>query len=180
MDEVILEEWAYVQESVKAASSQKVQLPGVNVQDELRQPVGFRNATSNDHDFQMLVNMRQKHQTKQAAVGVRTRNITSIADKTAEIHCSLICQFHAALKEGQDSLEAGTAGLECQRRWNCLPSGNAANTTVVAANTSKQVCCTVQLLSLCLLISIVRRQHAGNKFSQRHNFLILWSLLMLG
>ena len=59
----------------------------------------------------MLIDMRRKHQTKQAAAGVRTRNIKSVADNTAEMHCSIIREFHAVLKEGQDCEIGPTAGV---------------------------------------------------------------------
>ena len=142
MDEVISEEWAYIQESGKtaAASLQKLSVVSVQVQDELSRPVGFGNVKHGDYDFQMLINMRRKHQTKQAAAGVRTQNVTSIADKTAGIRHSVIRELHAALKEGQDCEVGPTAGVDRQTRWDCLPSGNTANAAVVAANASKQVC----------------------------------------
>ena len=96
MDDIISEEWAHIHKTSKALAGDRVSshnLPAVNVRDELSQPVGFGNLKPTDHDFQMLIDMRLKHQTEQAAAGVRTRNIKSVVDNTSEMRRSIIREF---------------------------------------------------------------------------------------
>ena len=97
-------------------------------------------AQYDDLDFEMLVEMRRKHQTKQAASGVRMKKTTKASDDTSGLRGQIIRQFHEALKEAQDERAAGT-GLERDARWRgeVPAAGNAANAAAAAAKVSKQV-----------------------------------------
>lgn len=125
----------YIQ--ARHAMEQYKMLPPVRVPDENSRPLGHGASRYDDLDFEMLVEMRRKHQTKQAASGVRTKKIKTSGDT---LRGQIIRQFHEALKEAQDERGAGT-GLERDARWHGeLPAaGNAANAAAVAATVSKKV-----------------------------------------
>jgi hypothetical protein len=105
-------------------------------------------------DYNSLVEMRRKHQTKQAATGVRTRK-TEVPNMTDSLRGQVVRAFHSALREAQDQSAVGT-GVERQLRWRAaapggrdgivdskktpaLTNGNAANAAVVAGNDANQV-----------------------------------------
>jgi hypothetical protein len=90
--------------------------------------------------------MRRKHQTKQAASGVRMRK-TKASDDTSGLRGQIIRQFHEALKEAQNERAAGT-GLERDARWRgeVPAAGNSANAAAAAAKVSKQVSPSLSLL----------------------------------
>jgi hypothetical protein len=103
MDEVVADEYVHVREASRTALSawSSVQLVTVGIHDELSCPLGFGTTSVSDNDFHVLINMHRKHQTKQAASGVCTKQVSRTADVTADIRCSIIEEFHAILKEGQ-------------------------------------------------------------------------------
>ncbi|KAJ7138789.1 hypothetical protein C8R43DRAFT_845311, partial [Mycena crocata] len=80
-------------------------------------------------DFDYLVELRRRHQTIQAARGVRTRVVgTSNSEKAKEtsLRQQLIRKFHLALKEEQD--RAVGTGLERPVRWTApAPGGRGRN-----------------------------------------------------
>ncbi|KIJ59917.1 hypothetical protein HYDPIDRAFT_170487 [Hydnomerulius pinastri MD-312] len=88
-------------------------------------------------DFNMLVKIREAHETRQAKKGCRTRGddqADSSEKQDASKRLELIREFHAILKE-QQGRGAGT-GLERAARWTGSSaqssSGNAANAATVA------------------------------------------------
>jgi hypothetical protein len=141
-------EAVYSEEYVQArhAMEQYKMLPPVQVRDESSRPLGHGVTQYNDLDFEMLIEMRRKHQTKQAASGVRTKK-TNVPGDT--LRGQIIRQFHEALKEAQDERAAGT-GVEWDVQWRgeAPATGNAANAAAVAATVSKKV--SLSLLSSTL------------------------------
>jgi hypothetical protein len=98
--------------------------------------------------------MRRKHQTQQAALGVRTKSET-VDKPEISMRQQLIRRFHEVLKEQQD--HAIGTGCERAARWRApapggregqidglsapaLPSGNSANAAVAASAIAKKVC----------------------------------------
>jgi hypothetical protein len=126
----------YIQ--ARCAMEQYKKLPPVQVPDEISRPLGHGVARYDDLDFEMLIEMRRKHQTKQAASGIRTKKTKVSGDTT--LRGQIIRQFHEALKGAQDERAAGT-GLERDARWRgeAPAAGNAANAAAAAATVSKQV-----------------------------------------
>jgi hypothetical protein len=49
--------------------------PAIQLTDDPSRPLGQCMMQYGDLDFEMLINMRRKHQTKQAAIGVRTKKL---------------------------------------------------------------------------------------------------------
>ena len=81
LDTVISEEYSQVQHTLDLYKS----LPAVRIPDELTRPLGHSELKLNDLDFEMMINMRHKHQTKHAASGVRTKKV-KIPDSTMHSH----------------------------------------------------------------------------------------------
>lgn len=127
-------------------------LPAVRAPDAPSRPIGHGTIQYDDLDFEMLVNMRRQHQTKQASKGVRTKK-SKPADGT--VRGQVIREFHQALKEAQDDKAIGTGTLRGVR-WTApapgpasggrgtlingimgdnLPAGNVANAAAAAAAT---------------------------------------------
>ena len=150
---MIYEEYSQAQRTLDLYKS----LPAVRIPDELTRPLGHGELKSNDLDFEMMINMRRKHQTKHAASGVRTKKV-KVSHSTMRSH--ILQEFHQALKEAQDDHSAGT-GVERVARWvgqNREPApggrggvingdkapdllaGNAGNAAVVATSTAREVC----------------------------------------
>jgi hypothetical protein len=123
----------------------------VRVPDEISRPLGHGVAQYDDLDFGMLVEMRWKHQTKQAASGIRMKKTRLGGSDDTTLHGQIIRQFHEALKEAQDERAAGS-GLERDARWRgeAPAAGNAANAAAAAAKVSKQVSPNLPFLSLIL------------------------------
>ncbi|KAF8150905.1 hypothetical protein B0H34DRAFT_156021 [Crassisporium funariophilum] len=110
-----------------------------------------------DLDFEMLVDMRRQHQTKQATTGVRTRKFKEISSNETTMRGKLIRELHEALKEAQDDVAIGT-GANRRDRWtdNRVPApggregvidgatapdalaGNSANAALTAAAVAKK------------------------------------------
>ena len=106
-------------------------LPPVQVPDENSRPLGHGAARYDDLDFEMLVDTRRKHQTKQAASGTRTKKTKASGDT---LRGQVIRKFNEALKAAQDEQAIGT-GLERDKRWRgeAPAAGNAANAAAAAA-----------------------------------------------
>jgi hypothetical protein len=90
-----------------------------------------------DLDFSLLVEMRRRHQTRQATLGVRTR-----ASNTENLELSLkqhpIHHMHDMLKQQND--QAVGTGAEHSVRWGTSSTpGNSANVPAVAVVVAKQV-----------------------------------------
>jgi hypothetical protein len=116
--------------------------------------LGQGSPTPDTINFDYLVELRRRHQTAQAARGVRTRVIDHRSEKVKEasIRQQLIKKLHLALKEEQESQATGT-GLERSARWrapapggrdvvsgSALPgSGNSANAALAATAVAKKV-----------------------------------------
>lgn len=105
-------------------------------------------APSESLDFSALINLRRRHQTRQAALGVRTKqDPSSIQKPETTLRQQLIRQFHEILKEHQQSSQDGE---KRNARWRksdkengdaeSPQNGNSANAAAVAATAIKKVC----------------------------------------
>ncbi|KAJ7245054.1 hypothetical protein C8J57DRAFT_1082457 [Mycena rebaudengoi] len=97
---------------------------------EPTKPLGRGSATADTVDFDYLVELRRRHQTVQAARGVRTRVLDWSSDKAQEasLRQQLTKRLHLALKEDQDKA-AGT-GLERSVRWRAPAPGGRPGTVL--------------------------------------------------
>lgn len=140
LESLLSEEYVQARHAMEQYNLKTRKLPPVRIADENSRPLGHGAAQYDDLDFEMLVEMRRKHQTKQAASGVRMKKTTKASDDTSGLRGQIIRQFHEALKEAQDERAAGT-GLERDARWRgeVPAAGNAANAAAAAAKVSKQV-----------------------------------------
>jgi hypothetical protein len=152
------DEFAQVQQITKLYNT----LPTLKIHDEPTRPLGLGSTQYIDLDFEMLINMRRQHQTKQAATGVRTKKFKPSSKNGTSMRGQIIREFHQALKEAQDKKAVGTGKLR-DDRWKegsssrapapggrggiingvtapDLEGGNAVNAAVVAATVAKQVC----------------------------------------
>lgn len=144
LEQVTSEEYVQVQQVRDA-------IRGLNLPDQLSRPIGHSETKISELDFDILIDMRRNHETKQAVLGVRQRK----ARNTNSIRARLVQEFHSALRDAQDEVAAGT-GLERQTRWRTaapggrdgivngarLPepaAGNTANAVATAAALSKTV-----------------------------------------
>ncbi|PPQ87308.1 hypothetical protein CVT25_002058 [Psilocybe cyanescens] len=151
LEDVIADEFAQVQQATELYKN----LPALKAYDEPTRPLGHGSAQYNDLDFEMLISMRQQHQTKQAATGVWTRKSKPVK---GTIRGQIIREFHQALKEAQDEKAAGTGKLR-DDQWKEglrepapggrggvingvaapeLAGGNATNAAAAAATIAKQ------------------------------------------
>ncbi|GLB37771.1 hypothetical protein LshimejAT787_0408220 [Lyophyllum shimeji] len=148
MEELLAGEYSQVRDVVN-------NLPALKIQ-ETAKPLGRGMVTFESLDFNMLIKMRREHQTRQAALGVRTKQTSDAGDGKAEkpsIRRQVIRKFEEALKEVQDERAVGT-GSERVIRWRhsapggrdgeiegehegLLPAGNTANAAVAAAAVAK-------------------------------------------
>ncbi|KAK6984121.1 hypothetical protein R3P38DRAFT_2472408, partial [Favolaschia claudopus] len=113
LDEIIAEEQA------------AIELPALSVT-EPSKPLGRGAPVPDNLDFDYLVDLRRRHQTIQAAVGVRTRvgdSADSEKAKERSLRQQLIRKFHLALKEEQDT--ATGTGLERAARWRASAPGGS-------------------------------------------------------
>lgn len=151
MDEVISDECLRVQEAIQRYN----QLPEVRTRDTHSKPLGHGAIHATDLDFDVLVEMRRKHQTKQAEKGARKRQGTTTSSKGG-VRSALVREFHAALREAQHGEIGVGTGVERQTRWTAhatrgdtsildepplpdIPAGNSANAAAAAATVFKQV-----------------------------------------
>ncbi|KAF8801615.1 hypothetical protein BYT27DRAFT_7261749 [Phlegmacium glaucopus] len=151
LEDVVADEFAQVQQLTELYKS----LPAPKIHNKQTRPLGHGSIQYDDLDFEMLVSMRQQHQTKQAASGVWTKKSKPAKDT---MHGQIIREFHQALKEAQDEKAAGTGKLQ-DDRWKegprepapggrggiidgvtapDLAGGNAANAAVAAGTAAKQ------------------------------------------
>ena len=155
MEEVISDEYVRIQE---VSRLRDVSIPAVQLADEDTRPLGRGTMQYEDLDFEMLVNMRRQHQTKQATTGVRTKKFKEVSSDETTTRGELIRELHEALKEAQDDVAIGT-GANRRDRWtdNRVPApggregiingatapdvqaGNAANAALTAAAVAKKV-----------------------------------------
>ncbi|KAJ7292486.1 hypothetical protein C8J57DRAFT_1456964 [Mycena rebaudengoi] len=139
-DEIAAEEFGRIQETLSITKQLNISEPS--------KPLGRGEVTAQDLDFDLLVDLRRRHQTKQAASGVRTR-FTQGHEKAEELSTrrQLIRRFHLVLKEEQ-SKATGT-GLERAARWHAAApggrnnsgpplAGNTANAAVAASALAKK------------------------------------------
>jgi hypothetical protein len=129
-DELVAEETAHVQATIDA-------IPTNLSISEPSKRLGQGSATPDTINFDYLVELRRRHQTAQAARGVRTRVVdwSSEKAKAVSIRQQLIKKLHLALKEEQD--HATGTGLERSARWRApAPGGRAALPAAAAAGNS--------------------------------------------
>ncbi|KAF8222893.1 hypothetical protein L208DRAFT_1381678 [Tricholoma matsutake] len=108
-----------------------LQVPQVQVLDELSKPLGLGGIMIDDLDFTPLVKMRRQHQTHHAVLGVRTRSLEKTDTEDSEIshRQQIICRMREVLKEQSD--RAVGTGCEHSAWWGGSDhdAGNAANAT---------------------------------------------------
>ncbi|KAF4621775.1 hypothetical protein D9613_012143 [Agrocybe pediades] len=111
MDRVIADEYSRIQETRVALSN--VRLPPLQIPDEPTRPLGQGPTRNEDLSFKTMIDMRRKHQTKQAARGVCTRTVVRTGARG-----KLIQELNQALKQAQsDEHAVGTGkGRETRRR----------------------------------------------------------------
>ena len=120
---------------------QGFQVPQVQVPDERSKPLGLGGITNDDLDFSQLVEMRRQHQTRHAALGIRTRSskATDTEDSEISLKQQIIRRMREVLKEQSDR----AVGTGCERsvRWGVLDrdAGNSANAAAAAATVAKRV-----------------------------------------
>ena len=147
LEQVASEEYVQLQQ----VSALCGQIRGLNLPDQSSRPLGHGEMKISDLDFNILIDMRRNHETKQAVSGVRQRQTRN----TNSLRSQLVKEFHNALRDAQDEVAMGT-GLERQTRWRTaapggregvvdgarLPepaAGNSANAVATAATLSKTV-----------------------------------------
>ncbi|KAF8207331.1 hypothetical protein K438DRAFT_1962263 [Mycena galopus ATCC 62051] len=123
LDEIVAEEQASIQAAVD-------NLPALSAT-EVSKPLGQGSATAQSLNFDHLVDLRRRHQTIQAARGVRTRTVDSgnaQKEKEQSLRQQLIRKFHEALKEDSEQGKATGTGLERAARWRAsAPGGRGGN-----------------------------------------------------
>lgn len=128
-------------------------LPPIQASDSASKPFGQGTVDIGALDLSALVKLRYHHQTRHAALAIRTKGLSEVTNSNTETKQKsqvnsakrdLIRQFQAILKE-QQAQGLGT-GQECVVRWraedgtNTLPAtGNAANAIAVASQAAKKV-----------------------------------------
>lgn len=109
-------------------------------------------------DLSSLIQFRYQHQTRHAALAVRTKGTqeSDLGGEAAEsgnlgsaaVRRELIKEFQAILKEQQDqSVLTGQlrktlwqgSGTSASNNTSTVPAGNAANATIVAGQVAKKV-----------------------------------------
>jgi len=161
MEQVVSDEYARIQE---LSQLHKVSIPAIQLADDPSRPLGHGAMQYGDLDFEMLINMRRQHQTKQAAAGVRTKKFRTDCHET-KMRGKIIRELHETLKEAQDDVAIGT-GADRSRRWtdNRAPApggregiidgvaapeilaGNVANAALAAAAVAKRVSTIVSVI----------------------------------
>ena len=81
----------------------------------------------------MLIEMRRKHQTKQAASGGRTRKSKSQSEGET-MHGRIVREFSPVLKDKQ---ALGTNADRVRRCRGATAAGNSANAAIVTASVAK-------------------------------------------
>lgn len=151
--ELIAAEYQVLQEVIQLVPPT---LPTLRIGDERSKPLGLGGLDTTQLDFEALVKMRRQHQTRQAALGVRTRQGTGNVEgeKVISIRRRIIGRMHEILKEQKD--QAVGTGVERSARWRAaapggragvvdgeaapgLAAGNSVNAAAMAATIAKQV-----------------------------------------
>jgi hypothetical protein len=134
IEQIMVEEYHHLRELQE-------RLPQLQASDELSKLPGLGGGiTIDDLDFTPLVEMRRRHQTRHAALGVRTRSSKSTAAEDSELTLKqqIIRRMREVLKE-QDDRAVGT-GCERSARWGTSDAvGNSANAAAAAVTVAKQV-----------------------------------------
>ena len=142
-----------------------MQLKELILHDQGSRPLGMGSIKFDHLDFNLLVQMRQEHETEQAKKGVRTSNYRgkmAANNKEVSERRQLIRKLHEVLKEEQEDHAVGT-GYGRKARWTVSAkggqtgtedqvSGNTANAIVVATNLAAKVFYFILFYFLCLLI----------------------------
>ncbi|KAF4618011.1 hypothetical protein D9613_012841 [Agrocybe pediades] len=122
MEDVVAQEYRSIRDCAAAVDPiptlRLLQLP-----DDVSKPFGSGSLQHGDLGFDMLVKNRRRHQTKQAATGVRTRKTEPQNSKSDELLGSIVQQFHRALREAQDDQALGTGKLRNERWRTAAPGG---------------------------------------------------------
>ncbi|KAF8797488.1 hypothetical protein BYT27DRAFT_7237241 [Phlegmacium glaucopus] len=136
MEDVISDEYMRTQQFLNSFNT----LPAVQALDAPTRPLGYGTLTHDDLTFEMLINTRRQHQTKQATSGVRTHlSRTTCDDKSTSLRRQIIQQLHDALKQAQDDVALGT-GTERRERWTApAPGGRGDLPLPVAGNSANAV-----------------------------------------
>jgi aspartokinase len=120
------------------AEARSLRLPAVRTHQEMA-PFGFGqlNPQTTKLHLQVLIDLRARHQNRQAALGVRTKASAAISDPDVpaapvSLHRQLMTRYHD-IARGQQDLGMGT-GSDRAARW-----GNSANAAVVADAATRQV-----------------------------------------
>jgi hypothetical protein len=146
----------FAQECQNIRAAMRVQLPALWLPDKISKPLGQGTLDTDSLDLEALVKIQFQHQTRHAALAVRTRSSHSITpegmkrQKEESIRRQLIKEFHAVIKE-QQAQGAGT-GAKRVVRWrpgdastqpesshNPLATGNAANAALAANQVATKV-----------------------------------------
>lgn len=131
LEQITAEEYQHLDEFQAALSKLKTS-------NELSKPLGHGGITIDDLDFTYFVEMRRRHQTRQAALGVRTRKFKRPMDPDVTLKQHIVRRMREVLKE-QDDHAVGT-GCERSARWETSDTtGNSANAAAAAATLAKKV-----------------------------------------
>lgn len=98
---------------------------------------------SSAHNFDVLVNLRRKHQTHFAAAAVRTQDnglgLQPAAEQEPSLRAKILSKFHEIRRKVQD--RAPTTGVPREIHWKGKSlAGNSANAAAVADAAAKKVC----------------------------------------
>ncbi|KAF7978464.1 hypothetical protein HWV62_672 [Athelia sp. TMB] len=122
------------------------ELPPIQISDSLSKPFGQGTVDFETIDLSALVQLRFQHQTRHAAMAVRTPGFGNGADLDAEtkekkdansLKREIIKQLNAILKEQQ--AQGSATGQDRTARWHtgAATAGNAANATAAASQVAK-------------------------------------------
>ena len=150
-------------------------LPKLQAPDEHTKPLGLGDISVVDLDFDPLVKMRRRHQTRQATLGIRTRSYKLSdpkfsSDSETSIKMQIVRRMHEVLKE-QDEHAIGT-GYERAARWGKTEvAGNAANAAANAAAVARRVSDILYVIFINILLKFQRLLHDAVQFYRRLAFL---------
>jgi hypothetical protein len=122
--------------------------------DQPSKPLGSNSTTFEDLDLDALVEMRRRHETRQAAMGVKTRNNSTALPEESK-RAKVIQRLHQVLKETQEDIAIGT-GLERKARWKApAKGGRTANDVAVSGNSANTVVAATAQATKVLVYSII-------------------------
>jgi hypothetical protein len=152
MERIKIEEYQEKKFSVDSVAT--IALPPVQLEDQFTehpshhdskpgpQAFGLKNLSAKN--FDSLVSLRRQHQTRQAASGVRTQQLspTEAVPQTTRIRRKILQELWQVLKLEEDHVAPGS-GVERNTRWTgvakTLSKGNASNAAVVSDMDAKKV-----------------------------------------